>query len=61
MKTVSFILKFLVCFILIAFVSSCTADEYEFTDDDDFPTEIEEFSDTIKVSTRTRVDDKDGD
>ena len=60
MKTVSFFLKFLVCFILIAFVSSCTVDEYAFTDDD-FPTEIEEFSDTIKVSTRTRVDDKDGD
>ena len=60
MKIKRFTLKFLAFLVFVAFMSSCTTDEFEFTEDV-IEIEAEMLSDTIEISKRTRVDDKDGD
>ena len=60
MKLKPFIFKCLVFFFFVAFISSCTVDEYEFTDES-IEMELEMYSDSLEIVKRTRVDDKDGD
>lgn len=60
MKIKSITLKCLVFFVFVALVSSCTTDEYEYTEGY-IEMEVDILPDTLVINKRTRVDDKDGD